>query len=1022
MPPSAPPALRKRHPRLSAAVLLLGIAGLSGAALEASETNTSPPTAVPAAPSAPIEAAPREIHFNSDIRPLLSNTCVQCHGPDDKKREGGLRLDTFEGATEVLKSGVRAIVPGQPDQSELLKRILSHDPDDVMPPPAAKKPPLTPRDVAVLRRWIEQGAPYQGHWAFLPLTTPEPPPVPHTDWAKNPIDHFTLARLEVEGLAPSPEADPSTLLRRLHLDLTGLPPTAEEIAAFAKAHAADPDAAVNAAADRLLASPHYGERWGRHWLDQARYADSNGYAIDGDRVMWPYRDWVINALNRDLPFDQFTIEQLAGDLLPNATKEQRAATAFHRNTLINEEGGTDPEQFRVEAVMDRVNTTGAVWLGLTLSCAQCHTHKYDPITHREYYQLYAFFNSGTDRNNAGATIPVARGELLADPYTKHAAASAENSPQEAHTGHPPHENPPAASTSLAQATWHPVAWKSYATESNAGFERLPDNSLLSDGRGSFNDTYRLTFKPEVNSPLTALRLRTLPHESLPSGGPGLARNGNFVLTHIEVTHRGQPVKIAAAFADHEQDNYPARSVIDADPRSGWAINVRSGSGEKIQTERALTLVLAEPLDATGEPVEIRLFHGLNENYLIGRLALETASVPVSPAALAGVKETRSESPEPQPKPAALMIMEDAREPRETFVFQRGDFTRPDKEAGALPPGIIAAVDRGFPNRTPEAAPRAFRSRLDLAKWLADPGNPLTPRVTVNRVWMRYFGKGLVETEEDFGTQGTPPSHPELLDWLAAEFIRGGWSMKHLHRLIATSATYRQASQARSDLDEKDPRNLLLARQSRLRLDAEIVRDAALAASGLLNPSLGGPSVRPPQPEGVYAFTQQRKKWDVATDGDRFRRTLYTFFYRSAPHPLFGAFDAPDFQVTCTRRSKSNTPLQSLTLANDPMFIELAQGLAARLAKAVPGDFDAVLWPRLQEGYRLALGRSPSAYETTLLAMQTRRFREHFAAAPDEAASLAFKTHTVSTLTPAEAAALTNAARILFNLDEFITRE
>lgn len=986
------------------------LGGLTGAALLASSVATAAPA-----------AASEEVRFNRDIRPLLSNTCFQCHGPDEKKREGGLRLDTFEGATAELASGARAIVPGHPEQSEMLKRMTSHDPDEVMPPPSAKKPPVTEAELETLRRWIAQGAPYEGHWAFLPLSSSEPPAVQHEAWVKTPLDRFILARLEAEGIAPSPEAPPAILLRRLHLDLTGLPPTPEEIAAFEDAYTADPDAAVRAKVDELLASPHYGERWGRHWLDQARYADSNGYSIDGDRAMWPYRDWVINALNRDLPFDQFTIEQLAGDLLPQASKEQRAATAFHRNTLINEEGGTDPEQFRVESVIDRVNTTGAVWLGLTLSCAQCHSHKYDPISQREYYQLYAFFNNTTDKNNAGATIPVQPGEFLKDPYAESTLREVRGTqPVVAKTPRPARPAAPKKKNAeippLPEFHWRPVTWTSYATESNAGFERLPDNSLLSDGRGSFNDTYRLAFQTATTAPVTALRLRVLPHESLPNGGPGLARNGNFVLTHVEVTYRGQPVKIAAAFADHEQDNYPARATIDDDPRSGWAINVRPNSGQKIQTPRALTWLLAQPLEITddGTPLEVRLYHGLNENYLIGRFVLETASEAVASERLAALAKADAPS---SPKPAALMVMEEASQPRETFIFQRGDFTRPDREAGPVKPGVLAAVDAGFPRREP----REYRNRLDLAKWLVDPGNPLTPRVTVNRVWMRYFGRGLVETEEDFGTQGTPPTHPELLDWLASEFIRGGWSMKHLHRLITTSATYRQSSKARPDLEEKDPRNLLLARQSRLRLDAEIVRDAALAASGLLTPNLGGPSVRPPQPPAVYAFTQVQKRWEADTGPNRYRRTLYTFFYRSAPHPLFGTFDAPDFQVTCTRRAKSNTPLQSLLLANDPMFLEFAQGLAARVVEEVPGEFEAVLWPRLRRAFAYALGRQPQAEEVVILAQQTRQFREDFAASPAEGEALAFKNRPAH-ITVAEAAALTNAARILFNLDEFITRE
>jgi hypothetical protein len=606
---------------------------------------------------------------------------------------------------------------------------------------------------------------------------------------RNDLDRFILARLEAAGISPSPEADPVTLGRRVSLDLTGLP---SEAAGASEAPA--DDTAYRQHVNALLASPHYGERWGRHWLDQARYADSNGYAIDGDRVMWPYRDWVIAALNRDLPFDRFTIEQLAGDLLPEASKAERAATAFHRNTLINEEGGTDPEQFRVESVNDRVNTTGTVWLGLTIGCAQCHTHKYDPITHRDYYRLFAFFNSGADRNDTGPTVPVRRGEFLSP------------------------EGTPAA-------------------------------------------------------PATA-----------PAGSAG-----------------------------------------------------RAG------------------------------------------------------------------------KPAELMVMAERPHPRATHVLLRGDFTRPDLAAGSLRPGIPEVFGGPLAHDRTAAPP----TRLELARWLVSDDNPLTARVTVNRVWMRYFGRGLVETEEDFGTQGTAPSHPELLDWLAAEFIRGGWSMKSLHRLIVTSATYRQSSRARPDLEDTDPRNVLLARQTRLRLEAEIIRDAALAASGLLDRTLGGPSVRPPQPDGVYAFTQQAQKWETSTGRDRYRRGLYTFFYRSAPHPLFGTFDAPDFQTTCTRRGRSNTPLQSLALANDPAFLECAQALAARVIRECPGAFDERLEERLARAFHLALQRAPTATELGLLRGHVDRQRARFSSAPTEAAALGSDTDT---------AAITSAARVLFNLDAFITRE
>ncbi len=787
--------------------------------------------------SRPPASVGSEVRFNHDIRPLLSDRCFFCHGPDEKKREAKLRLDTREGATTDL-GGYAAITPGQPDKSELITRVISHDRDEVMPPPKSKRPAFTEAEVATLRRWIAEGAKYEGHWAFLPLARGGPPTVKDAAWPKNGLDRFVLARLEEEGIKPSPEADRAVLIRRASLDLTGLLPTPEETAAFVADPAPD---AYDKLVERLLASPHYGERWGRHWLDQSRYADSNGYSIDGERTMWPFRDWVIKALNDDMPFDQFTIEQLAGDLLPNPTKSQLIATGFHRNTLINQEGGTDPEQFRVEEAIDRVNTTGAVWLGLTVGCAQCHSHKFDPISQREFYELFAFFNQGEDKNNTGPSVQVVRGEVFGDPV-KIA---------------PPK---PGADVAKLQEAWE--------TKERVKLEKTAKLDP---------QTPREKFA-ELKGPQALLAaLRVLPVERTPE----------------------EKKVVVAAFEKAE----PKAKKKAADP------NV-----------------------------------------------------------------------------ASLMIMRDVTTPRETFLLTRGDFTRPDKERGQLYPGGISAV-------APALDAKAGRTRLDLARWLVSPKNPLTPRVTMNRVWMRYFSRGLVETEEDFGTQGVAPTHPELLDWLASEFIRSGWSMKAIHRLIVTSATYRQSSNARPDAAAKDPRNLLLARQERMRVEGEIVRDAALCASGLLDRRIGGPSVRPPQPDGVYAFTQTSKTWTADTGPDRYRRALYTMFYRSAPYPLLTTFDSPDFQTVCTRRVRSNTPLQSLTLANDPAFLEIAEGLAKRLVRDVPqDDLDA----RLRRAFQLTLCREPRREELAALSAYAHR-------QPPEKA-------------------LTAAARVLFNTDNFITRE
>ncbi len=792
------------------------------------------------------EKLPDRVRYNDHVRPILSNQCFACHGPDDKHRDADLHLDTRAGALADL-GGYSAVMPGKPDASEMIKRILSDDPDEIMPPPKSKKPKLPARDVAILKKWIAQGAEYEGHWAFLPLQKAAVPPL-----AKNPIDAFVLKRLADEQIKPSPEADAATLCRRLYLDLTGLLPTPEEVDAFVK----NPDVAK--LADKLLASPHYGERWGRHWLDQARYADSDGYATDLFRAMWPYRDWVIRAVNEDMPFNRFTIEQLAGDLLPNPTKSQLVATGFHRNTLINTEGGTDPEQFRVEAVMDRLSTTGSVWLGLTIGCAQCHTHKFDPITHREYYQMFAFFNHGEDRNNKGATVPVAVGEMFG-------------------------KAPPAKAETLGVGE----------------LEKLQDEWEVAE------------------------------------------------------------IKRQEAAGDKANKKLlGALQVLDA-ARSGEQRKLAQAAFEK-----------AEPR-AKKKPIG---------------------------------------NGDPAAKIVEQMVMRDLPKPRETHLFLRGDFTRPDKEGGLLKPGVIAAVNAVIPGSQTD-----FKNRLDLAKWLVNPANPLTSRVTMNRVWMRYFGRGLVETEDDFGMQGVTPTHPELLDFLATEFIRSGWSMKAMHKLIVTSQTYRQSSKARPDLAERDPGNYLLARQQRLRVESEIVRDAALCASGLLNPEIGGLSIRPPQPDGMYAFTLRNKSWKTSEGAEKFRRGMYVTFYRSAVYPLHATFDAPNFQAACTRRPRSNTPLQSLTLANDPAFLEMAQALGARMHKE-GADLNA----RLVRGFRLCLGRQPSPKELATLRDYTLAQTKDFA--QDEAAAKKLAGPALATLPPAEAAAMFCAARVLLNTDNFISRE
>ncbi|MBA4188700.1 MAG: hypothetical protein C0467_11935 [Planctomycetaceae bacterium] len=719
-----------------------------------------------------------DIDYGRDIRPILSNKCFKCHGPATQK--GKLRLDDRAAAIDK-----EAIMPGKPADSELLKRLTLPDSDERRMPPVEIGDRLTADEIAKLTAWIKQGAEYKPHWAFIPPKRPTVPETPNTKHQTlNTIDRFVVAKLSDSGLSLSPEADKATLIRRVTLDLTGLLPTPKEVDDFVKD---DSPQAYEKVVDRLLASPHYGERQARHWLDLARYADSNGYTIDGARQIWPYRDWVIKALNADMPFDQFTREQLAGDLLPKATLDQKIATGFHRNTSFNEEGGTDAEQFRVERTVDRANTTAAVWLGLTMGCSQCHDHKYDPLSQKDYYRLYAFFDSCDE-----PTMPV--------------------------------------------------------------------------------------------------------------GGPPDLEETIAKLKHME-------------------------AYIQKNGGSREDIAIIQGQIKRLQGKVPTTLVMRE-------------------------------------------------------RPKA----------RETHVQIRGDFLRKGDVVRAAFPSAISATAKSPSKLT----------RLDLAKWLTSAENPLTARVTVNREWQKFFGRGIVETENDFGYQGNFPTHPELLDWLAVEFMSPTkptdsrpWAFKPLHRLIVTSATYRQSSAARRDLAEKDPRNLLLGRQTRLRLEAEIIRDASLCASGQFSPKVGGPGVFPPQPKEVFLFTQSNHAWVESKGPDRYRRGMYTYIWRQSQHHLLTTFDAADAQTACTKRNRSNTPLQALHMANDPVFAELADFLGQRIVKEGPADDVG----KIAFAYRVCFSRNPTSSES-----------ERVLAYLDAKRKADPKT------------AWTAVARVLMNLDEFITRE
>lgn len=958
-----------------------------------------------AADSAPTNS----VDFTRDIRPLLSNTCFKCHGPDEQTRSADLRLDTPEAATADL-GGYRAIVAGDPDSSEAMRRILSDDPDLMMPPPDSGRE-LSGVQKEQFANWISSGANYEQHWAFKPIQSP---PVPASENGAvgnsiHPIDAFIRRRLESLQLTQSQEAAPSTLIRRVSLDLIGLPPKAEDAKNFISSESPEKYLEL---VDRLLASPHYGEKWGRHWLDQARYADSNGYTVDSPRSIWLYRDWVINAFNDDMPFDEFTLQQLAGDLLPNPTPEQLIATGFHRNTLVNQEGGSDKEQFRNEAVVDRTNTTGAVWLGLTVGCAQCHTHKYDPLTHTEYYRLFAFFNQTQDVNSISPQLQVPsdqQREQLAELNEKITSATAAVKERKQQL------NSKISEPISTESIWTAITPENSTSAGGAILTVLPDGSVLASGTNPNSEEYTVTFTSPL-AQISAIKLETLIDPSLPKQGPGRASNGNFVLHEVGLKTTDQITQWVDATADHSQNQFPIKNAIDGNLKTGWAINVTKGN---MNVNRE-AIIYCHPLKSNADKQEFQLTLTMaNPQYSIGRFRLLISAADHQLLGLPDPELTRltqiQTSLEADKKKLiqsipTTMIMSELKKPRQSHRLIRGDFLR---KAEPVTPGTPDFLP-GIKSRQSSESP--LITRLDLAHWLTQKDNPLTARVTVNRIWMKLFGRGLVETENDFGLQSTPPTHPELLDWLASEFMTSDWSVKHLIRLIVTSKTYQQASKAREDAFRVDPLNKYLARQSRIRLDAELIRDAGLTVSDLLTERIGGPSVYPPQPDGVYTFTQVNSSWPTSKGEDRYRRGMYTFFKRSAPHPLLSTFDTPSFNTTCTRRDRSNTPLQSLTVANDPAFFEMAQSLGRRISTA-PGTWDE----RLQYAFLICFSRNASNSELNRIKTYFDSQEKVFAQDQKLRATIIGKSDDGKPVT-SEQAAWVMVARVLINLDEFITRQ
>jgi hypothetical protein len=833
-------------------------------------------------------AGPKRVNYSRDIRPILSNTCYKCHGPDEKQRKAGLRLDTKQGAYARLESGDIAIVPGSSAKSEILRRLTLSDPEVRMPPADSGKT-VTPEQIELIKQWIDEGAEFHGHWSFRPPQHVAAPPVNHPELAHNPIDRFILARLEDEGLAPSPPADKATLIRRVSLDLTGLPPTLQEVDRFVADSSPD---AYEKLVDRLLDSPQYGEQMTRYWLDAARYGDTHGMHLDNERSIWPYRDWLIHSFNSNQPFDRFAVDQLAGDLLPHPTLDQQVATGFSRCNVTTGEGGAIDEEFYCRYAVDRVATTGTVFLGLTLGCCVCHDHKFDPVTQREFYQLFGYFGSLSER-------PMDGNALLPPPTLQ--------------------LGPP---------------------KDDQGVERLKRQiteleSTIKDKLAHFGEKKKV---PSLSASLQAWQVAAAKDSA------GLPRGVRRIL--------------------------------------GVAPAQRTASQKRALRNYYVQFVFTESRE---------VFDPLNQKLIDARKQLAAAEMSVP----------------------STLVMQDMPKARDIFVLIRGAY---DRKGDKVEPNVPAAIGPHLPKDAP-------RNRLSLANWIVDPRNPLTARVTVNRFWQQYFGNGIVKTVEDFGAQGEWPTHPELLDWLATEFVRSGWNVKRLQRLIVTSATYRQSSHVSSELAQRDPENRLLARGPRFRLDAEAVRDTSLAVSGLLCETIGGKSVKPYQPSGLWeaiSYTSSNTAHFVKDKGNAlYRRTMYTFWKRTSPPPALTTFDAPSREECTVRRGRTNTPLQALVLLNDEQYVEAARHLAARMIhEGGPTPTDRIVF-----AFRLATSRRPTADEIGVFIRLYDEQRAVYAHNLEAAERLVHvgDSPVDTTLDARELAAWSLVANVILNLDETVTK-
>jgi hypothetical protein len=1031
----------------------------------------------------PVSSAAPRIDFDRQIRPLFSDKCFTCHGPDEKQRQAGLRFDTKQGAARV-------ITPGDSAHSRLLQRIGAANKANRMPPPASGLA-LTDQQIDLIRQWVDQGAVWETHWAYVAPIRPDLPAVQHKNWARNSIDSFVLAKLEKEGLPPAPEAGKATLLRRVSYDLTGLPPTPAEVDSF------EADKSPNAyekRVDALLASPRYGERMAMQWLDLARYADTHGYHIDSHREMWPWRNWVIDAFNHNMPFDRFTVEQLAGDLLPNPTREQKIATGFNRNHMINFEGGAIPEEYQTEYVVDRVEATTTVWMGMTMGCARCHDHKYDPIKQKEFYQFFAFFNAIPEKGLDGRTgnaqpvlpLPTPAQQQQLDavkheianrqqalPEKEVAARQAEwemtrlatlpPAPRDGLTAHYEMEGhladtsgfyrhakavrgevtyadgvvgraavfsgetevqfgtPSAQTAAFSLAAWVKAGTKTAVTvlqkldTSGSGFHlALDESAVIPDlKRGS-----HIEFSLIRHAPDDSIRIRT--RERFTQGSwfhVAVSCDGSAKAAGLRIYVDGKQREVETVRDNLSGPVTPAPAALEVgakrfgNPYKGQVDDLRLYSRplapaeiDQLAMEAPVRATLSADAAKRSKEQAARL-----REYFLTHDAPEAMRVAHADLERLEAQKTRLEKLIP-----TVMVMEQMEKPRDTFVLGRGDYRNHlDKVTPTLPSWLPPL---------PEGAPL---NRLGLAEWLVSPSHPLTARVAVNRYWQMYFGTGLVKTTEDFGSQGEAPSHPELLDWLATEFMRSGWDVKAMQRLIVTSAAYRQDSRITPELIERDPENRLLARGPRFRLQAEMIRDNALAISGLLNERIGGPSVFPYQPKGLweetaYGDVYSAQSYTPGSGADLYRRSMYTFWKRTSPPPSLNTFDAPDREKCTARRARTNTPLQALVLLNDPTYVEASRALAQRML--TEGGHDPAA--RINFAFRLATARKPVPRERQVLRDIAERELSVYHKDPAAALKLLHvgESKFDRNLDPGELAAWTTVASVILNLDETITKQ